>query len=95
VYEGDVLFVQPTGCVFACLLVTWLVAFRDWKFGFSGESFNYELDSTFSLCWMCMYSNTPCNDPSTLFPRGPRPTGLEPLICGVYTTNDGRYFPML
>jgi len=41
VYEGGMLFMQPTGCVFASLLVTWLVAFRDWMFGFSGESFNF------------------------------------------------------
>jgi hypothetical protein len=77
-YEGDILFMQPTGCVFSCLLVTWLVAFRDSKFGFNGESFNFELDSTFSLCWVCVcvcvYSNTLV---MTLRPRSPGVHGQQ------------------
>jgi hypothetical protein len=28
-------------------------------FGFSGESFDFELDSTFSLCWMCICIQIP------------------------------------
>jgi len=69
------LFTQPTECVFACLLVTWLVAFRDWMFGFSGVSFNFELDSTFSLCWMCIRIQITLV--MTLRPRSPGVRGQQ------------------
>jgi len=70
--------------VFACFLVTWLVAFRDWKFGFSGKSFNFELDSTLSLCWMCLYIQIPLV--MTLRPCSPGVRGQQvwnhwPVAC--------------
>jgi hypothetical protein len=68
-------FMQPTGCVFACLLVTWLVAFRDWENGFSSESFIFELDSTFSLGWMCVCIQIPLV--MSLRPRSPGVRGQQ------------------